>query len=130
MISSLCRCHGTLPPGINFRLLLLIPHYCCCAFRSALFQFTGPSQLSAYLSPTMSHLNISDAIDENPASSLASCSYVLHSDSAAVSSAKNARRRAAYASKNAEKRASMLLARRSAFAKRPALECVGMNDYN
>ncbi|KAL6570058.1 hypothetical protein OROMI_014572 [Orobanche minor] len=79
---------------------------------------------SAYLSPTMSHLSISDAIEENTASSLASCSYVWHSDSAAVSSAKNARRRTAYASINAEKRASMLLARRGAFAKRAV--CPGM----
>ncbi|KAL6541118.1 hypothetical protein OROMI_025001 [Orobanche minor] len=58
-------------------------------------------------------------------SSLFSCLMLLCvAFGAAVSSAKNAQRRAAYASKNAEKRASMLLARRSAFAKRAA--CPGM----
>ncbi|KAL6547449.1 hypothetical protein OROMI_023170 [Orobanche minor] len=58
-------------------------------------------------------------------SSLFSCLMLLCvAFGAAVSSAKNARRRAAYASINEEKRASMLLARRGAFAKRAV--CPGM----
>ncbi|KAL6525457.1 hypothetical protein OROHE_015764 [Orobanche hederae] len=66
----------------------------------------------------MSHLNISDAI-EYTKSSLCSCLMLLCAAfGAAGSSAKKPRRRAAYASINAEKRASMLLARRSAFPER------------